>query len=181
MSTRMTVTFSSRTAAAEAAAILAAYDFANARSLADLGGGEGALIAALLRARPQLRVLVFDLDSAIADQPGLTGASLGAAGAFFAGIPAGHDIYLLKDVIRRWNDRDAIHILRNCRAAMGDASRLLVIEEVAVSAAPAPPDAPPQARSASDHRRLLEASGLALTGIVPTSCRLSVVEALPHR
>lgn len=180
MSTRIPAGLSSRIAAAEAAAILAAYDFSAAASLADIGGGEGALIASLLRRRPQLRALVFDLDSAIADQADGSGAALSAAGAFFAGIPANYDLYLLKDVIRRWNDRDAIHILRNCRAAMGDASRLLVIEELVPGDLATPSGPLPQARSAYDHRRLLEASGLALIAIVPTSCRLSLIEAVPH-
>jgi hypothetical protein len=170
MSTRIPLDPSSRAAASEAAAILAVYDFAAVRSVADIGGGEGALIASLLRVRPELRALVLDLDSAIADQ----------AGAFFAGIPANYDLYLLKDVIRRWDDRDAVHILRNCRAAMGDASRLLVIEELVPGGAATPACAPPRLRSAADHRRLLESAGLAFTSIVPTACRVSLIEAVLH-
>jgi hypothetical protein len=183
MSTRINATPPACAAAAQAASILAVYDFSAVESVADIGGGEGALVAALLQARPHLRALVFDLDSAIAADKrhaDESGAALSASGAFFAGIPAGYDLYLLKDVICRWDDRDAIHILRNCRAAMADQSRLLVIESLITADGPPRGNAMPNARSAPNFHRLFAASGLELTRIVPTADALSLIEAVPR-
>lgn len=183
MSTRITATSPSRAAAAEAASILTAYDFSAVDSVVDIGGGEGALVAALLHARPHLRALLFDLDSAIgADRwsSNVSGAALSASGAFFAGIPAGYDLYLLKGVICRWDDRDAVHILRNCRAAMDDTSRLLVIEGLVTADGAPQGNNMPHARSAPNLQRLFAASGLDLTRIVPAACGLSLIEAVPR-
>lgn len=183
MSTRIDATTPARAAAAQAASILAAYDFSAVDSIADLGGGEGALIAALLQARPHLRALVFDLDSAIAAEKrhaDESGAALSASGAFFAGIPAGYDLYLLKEILCRWNDRDAIHILRNCRAAMDGTSRLLVIEGLVTAHGTPQGNDTPHTRSAPNLQRLFAPSGLDLTRIVPAACGLSLIEAVPR-
>jgi hypothetical protein len=182
MSTRINAAPLARAAAAEAASLLAAYDFSAIESVADIGG-DGALVAALLQARPHLRALVFDLDSVIDAEKrhaAESGVALSALGAFFAGIPAGYDLYLLKDVICRWDDRDAVHILRNCRAAMGDKSRLLVIECLFPTDHALPDSNTPNSRSAADYRRLFAASGLDLARIVPTVEGSNLIEAVPR-
>jgi C-methyltransferase len=170
--------FATSTPATEAEAIRAAYDFSAIRSLADIGG-EGTLVPVLRRAQPRLQALVFDLESALGgtsplcdDKPGS-----GRPDAFFAGIPADHDLYLLEGIISQWHDRAAVCILRNCRAAMGAQSRLLVIERIA---------AWPRAthsgedRRVPEYRALLQAAGLDMTRFVPTASRLSVIEAVPR-
>jgi orsellinic acid C2-O-methyltransferase len=109
-------------------------------------------------------------------------------------VPAGADAYILKSVIHDWDDEQSLNIFGNCRAAMNDAARLLVIE----------PTVPERVGSSShdgvivgsdlnmlvmsggrerteaEFRALLEASGLRIARIVtapPTA--FSVIEALP--
>jgi hypothetical protein len=164
--------------ASEAEAILRAYDFSAVTSIADIGG-EGALVSTLLRAQPRLRALVFDLESALGGTTPLCddNKAIARPGDFFAGIPADYDLYVLERVVSQWHDRAAICILRNCRAAMGAHSRLLLIEDVA--AWPRAPQ-PGEDRRAPDYRTLLAAAGLEFTRIVPTAGFSSVIEAKPR-
>lgn len=171
--------FAGASPAAEAQAVLDAYDFSAVTSLADIGG-EGALVPALLRAQALLRALVFDLESALGGAAPLCEDDKGDAkpGDFFAGIPADYDVYLLERVVSQWNDRAAICILRNCRAAMGQRSRLLLIERVAAPFDAARGDE--TIRTARVYRAILQAAGLELTRIVPTAAGISVIEAVPR-
>ena len=120
----------------EAAAILEAYDFAGAESVVDIGGGHGALLAALLRAHPHLTGTLFDLPSVVAaardhlGEPDIAARVEYLAGDFFDEAPAGADLYVMKSVLHNWEDGDAGRILATCRAAMKPHARLLVIERV---------------------------------------------------
>jgi hypothetical protein len=119
-----------------APAVVAAGQFERYGTLADLGGGRGTLLAAILAAHPGLRGILVDLPRA------LEGAAdvLRAAGAddrcevvpgdFFAAVPGGADAYLLKSVIHDWDDERAAKILANVRAAMSPAAALLLVEPV---------------------------------------------------
>jgi hypothetical protein len=121
----------------ENAAVTAAYDWP-AGMIVDVGGGQGALLAAILARTPGARGVLFDLPHVVAaageliEGAGLTARCELVAGDFFERVPAGGDLYLLKRVIHDWDDGRAAAILRCCRAAMGErgSSRLLVIEHV---------------------------------------------------
>ncbi len=119
-----------------AAALIEAYDFSGVRSLVDIGGGYGALLAAILAAYPDMRGKVFDLphcqDGAtrLLEESGVGGRAEFVAGDFFESTPAGADVYILKSVIHDWDDDRGLKIFRNCRAAMNNGSRLLVIEPI---------------------------------------------------
>ena len=108
----------------ETAAILEAYDFSDVRSVVDIGGGHGALLAALLRAHPRMTGTLFDLPSVLAGAASVLG-EMGiaervrtVAGDFFDEAPAGADLYVMKSVLHNWDDADAQRILTTCRAAM---------------------------------------------------------------
>ena len=181
--------------AAADAAIFAAYDFAAARSVIDVGGGQGAFLSALLQAHLHIAGVLLDLSPAIAGATALLAAAgLGeraacVAGDFFTAVPRGGDLYLLKSVLHNWDDSDVVCILRNCRQAMGDGARLLVIERV-IPEGNGSSEAKlfdinmlvtvgGQERTEGEYRRLLDRAGLALARVIPTTSPLSLLEAVP--
>jgi hypothetical protein len=113
---------------------VATYDFNGARTVVDVGGGNGALLAAVLRAHPAMKGILFDLAA------GLDGAreSMGAAdlrdrvtvveGSFFESVPVGGDVYLLKSIVHDWEKSKATQILSACRTAMKATSKVVLIE-----------------------------------------------------
>ncbi|MFJ8957594.1 methyltransferase [Streptomyces sp. NPDC102381] len=119
-----------------AQAVIEAYDFGRFATLVDVGGGEGALLAAVLRATPELRGVLYDLPVvAEAGERTLADAGLAAraevvSGDFFTSVPAGHDAYLLKNVVHDWDDERSLTLLRNIRDAMKPDSRVLLVETV---------------------------------------------------
>jgi SAM-dependent methyltransferase len=115
--------------------IARAYDFAGQRVM-DVGGGYGELLAQILTAYPSARGVLFDMPHAIAKarehlaDRGLDGRCEFVAGDFFASVPPGADVYLMKTVIHDWPDDKARAILHTCRRAMAPGARLLVIERL---------------------------------------------------
>ncbi len=115
-------------------AIIDAYDFSGIERLVDVGGGHGLLLATVLQAHPTMRGVLFDRPQVIAGaQATLEAAGVSdrcelVGGDFFAEVPSGGDAYLLRQIIHDWDDARAVAILRNCRRAMGEAGRLLVVE-----------------------------------------------------
>ncbi|WP_028604222.1 methyltransferase [Ottowia thiooxydans] len=103
----------------------------------DIGGGRGMLLRALLAALPaDIRGLCFDRSDVCArarvalaaEQPGLVGRLDFEAGDFFASVPKGGDLYLLKNVLHNWNDANCHQLLTVLRGAMKSSARLWVVE-----------------------------------------------------
>lgn len=175
-----------------ASSILPAYDFAAAETIVDVGGGEGALLAAILRANPGPRGVLFDLDHVVAEaRPALAAAGLAercvtVAGDFFTTPPPAGDLYLLKNIIHDWDDARSLAILRNCAVAMPPGARIVLIELLIE-----PGNAPSLAKSLDlqmlvmnggrqrteeEYRQLYAAAGLRLTRVIPTASEFSLVE-----
>ena len=114
--------------------LAAAYDFSQFRTIVDVGGGGGALIAAILSRHPGVRAVLFDLHHIVVDarrfigQAGLAARCELVGGSFFDCVPSGSDAYLLKSVLHDWYDADVKRILDVCHAAMRPDAVLLVIE-----------------------------------------------------
>ena len=112
------------------------YDFSGARRLIDIGGGYGELLNVILAAYPKLYGILFELPHAIGGareliaQSGLESRCEVVAGNFFDSVPKGGDLYLLKSVLHNWDDDQCRIILQNCRRAMPNAGRLLLVERV---------------------------------------------------
>ena len=117
-----------------AQALIAAYDFSQFGKIIDVGGGNGALLGAIIAANPGVRGAVFDLPRGNADAlRKLTDAGVIArcdvvAGDFFRSVPEGADAYILKFIIYDWDDEKSIAILRNCHKAMHHGSKILLLE-----------------------------------------------------
>ncbi len=181
------------------AAIAAGYDFGQFGVLADVGGGNGALMIGILRANPKLRGMVFDQPHVI-ERARAHVASAGFAdrcelvgGSFFEKLPSGADAYLLKHVIHDWNDEKARAILRGVRAVVPPHGKLLIVEGVypakiertlegrgaAANDVNMLVSTGGRQRSEAEFRELYAASGFRLTAIVPTPARVSVIEGAP--
>jgi hypothetical protein len=122
--------------AAEAPDIVAACDWGSLGHVVDVGGGNGTLLIALLRAYPALRGTVVDLPGAAAAarkalaEADLAGRADAVAGSFFDPLPPGAGGYLLSAVLHNWDDPPAGAILRRCAQAAGAVGRVFVIERI---------------------------------------------------
>ncbi|MEN9520472.1 MAG: hypothetical protein RLZZ381_3060 [Cyanobacteriota bacterium] len=176
-------------------AIVNGYDFSGISQLVDIGGGNGSLIASILKANPHLQGILFDQAAAIANaqtvlqSQGVSDRCELIAGDFFNSVPQGADAYFLKYVLHNWDDESAIAILRNCRHAMNQDSKLLVVEQII------PPGNEPffgklidlhmlvnfsggRERTAAEYQSLFEAAGFMLNKIIPTRSNVSIIEAI---
>lgn len=178
-----------RVGAARDRAVAAAVDFSTAERVVDVGGGRGGLLRALLGDSPHLRGVVFDLPAVIEGareqlaEAGLAERCQTVAGDFRQAVPSGGDAYLLSWVLHDWDDATALRILGNCRAAMQQGARLLVVEMVVPE--PGEPNAAVferlvrqtdlemlavvggRERTAAEYEELLTESGFTLDRIVP--------------
>jgi O-methyltransferase domain len=121
--------------------------FEGARTMVDVGGGDGELLAETLGRHPELNGVLVELPEAATRARGRL-AEAGVldrveivAGSFFDDVPAGGDVYVLRRVLHNWNDDNAGRVLARVRAAMPAGARLVVLEELLAAA--------PEARSAS--------------------------------
>ena len=93
------------------------------RTVVDVGGGTGAMLASLLRRHPRVRGILVDLPGTVAragetiESFGVTGRMTAEAQSFFDPLPAGADLYLLKSVLNDWPDEPTVAILRRCAEA----------------------------------------------------------------
>ncbi len=178
-----------------ALSVVDAYDFADIGTLVDVGGGYGALLAAILAANPHLKGVLVDLPHVVAGaQPKLEDAGLAdrcetAAGDFFQSVPEGGDAYILKHVLHDWDDDRCVSILENCRRAISNEGRLLVVEILIV-----PGNewdygkyldlnmlvlAKGRERTEEQYRTLLEVAGFTLSRVVAARSELSIIEGRP--
>lgn len=94
-------------------AIAALETLRGPRRVVDVGGGNGAVLAKLLDARPDLEGVLFDRPEVIElARKTATRCEL-VAGSFFDSVPAG-DVHILSWILHDWSDEDALHILRAC-------------------------------------------------------------------
>ena len=114
---------------------LAASDvLRGARTLVDVGGGTGTLVAEVLRHHREIagvlleRPGMLELAEEYLAEQGVADRCEFVEGDFFSSVPAGGDVYVLKSVLHDWDDHRCVAILGNCRAAMDDAARLVIVE-----------------------------------------------------
>lgn len=177
----------------EPPAVAQAYDFTPFKTIVDVGGATGNLLAAVLESAPQSRGILFDLPHVVSEAPALL-ASRGlterveiAPGNFFERVPAGGDAYLLSHVVHDWSETQALQILGLVRGALSPTSRLLIIEMVLPEGNEPHPGKMldlmmlvgpgGRERTQKEYAELLAKAGLKLIRVVPTASPVSVVEA----
>ena len=179
----------------ETAAILAAYDFSAGGTVVDVGGGHGTFLAAILHANTGVHCVLVDLPATVTSAHGVLEAAGVAdrckviAGDFFDTVPEGGDLYVLKSVIHDWDDDRAAAILGNCRRAMGDSGKLLLIERV-IPAANQPSIAKwmdlnmlvatgGRERTEAEYHCLYTQAGFELSRVQATPASVSLIEGTP--
>jgi O-methyltransferase domain/Dimerisation domain len=110
------------------------YPFKEVKTLCDVGGGVGIVLASVLRKHPHLKAILHDsptmLNKATShlESWGVSDRVTLVPGSFFEEVPSGADAYIIKTVLHNWNDENVLLILRNCRKAMTKGNRLLVAD-----------------------------------------------------
>jgi O-methyltransferase len=118
-------------AQADIEAVLATYDFGPFRTIADIGGGRGHLIQAILDTTPAAHGVLFDLPEVIAALDVTTDRLDTHAGDFFVDDLPSADAYVLMEVIHDWTDKDATRILEAIRRSAAPGATVLIIEDIA--------------------------------------------------
>jgi hypothetical protein len=175
-------------------AILAAYDFSTFGTIADIGGGHGHLLGAILKEYPAANGVLFDmpvvLDGALPmlESCGVRDRVELVSGDFTEAVPVVADCYLLKHIIHDWLDDKNGSILGNIRASMPDSARVLIIDGII------PPAGEPsfakfldlemlmlpggKERTEDEFRTLLESAGFRMTRAIRTPSPSSIIEAV---
>jgi C-methyltransferase len=173
-------------AAADISAIHAAYDFSRFGMIADIGGGRGHLLRAVLDAVPAARGVLFDLPAVIDALDFEHERLTPQAGDFFVDPLPAADAYVLMEVIHDWADAECVAILSAIRRAASAGATVLVIEDVL-------PDeqADPRSqtldvimlsvtggreRTVGQLGKLFDDSGFRLAGVTETAGAMRIVE-----
>jgi hypothetical protein len=113
-------------------AVLVNDDWENVRHVIDVGGGTGAMLAAILRAHPGVHGTLVDLPRTVArsgevfESAGVADRVTVSAQSFFDPLPGGADVYLLARVLLDWPDEQATMLLSRCAEAAASNGRVVV-------------------------------------------------------
>jgi hypothetical protein len=176
-------------------AIVAAYDFGRFTRIADIGGGQGSFLAALLQTNESSRGVLFDRPHVVATAaPVLAAAGVAdrcetLGGDMLVSVPGGCDGYVMKYIIHDWDDAHCRRILRSCHAVMTRHTRLIVIDRLL-----GPPNEDPavkladlhmlvgpggQERTLEEFAALFQAEGLRIAEVRPTRSPVNLLIVEP--
>lgn len=177
--------------------IASSYDFSNFSNIVDIGCGQGSLIKTILDLNPHLKGIMFDLESTFDLHNNIIEAKYKnrlsmVKGDFFEDKIPITDLYILKNVIHNWNEKDALKLLKNIYSSMNSdksqisKKRLLIIENtikdnddynianwmdlnfmILVDGAE---------RSIEEYRSFVEKAGFIISEVIPTSVGRDIIE-----
>ena len=159
------------------------------RTVVDVGGGSGSLLAAILQAHPSITGTLVDLPSTVAraaatfEAAGVADRVTIAGQSFFDALPAGADLYTLKNVLADWPDREAIALLTRCGEAARPTGRVMIMGGV-TDAETADPEllmmvlVGGKSRTMAEFRELSAAAGLEVQWAGRNSAGRFMVECL---
>jgi SAM-dependent methyltransferase len=175
-------------------AVAEAYSFEGMKSIVDVGGGHGLLLATILQRHPHLTGTLYEMPSVIEGAkrgplvPVMDRCTL-VAGDMFASVPAGADAYIMKHVVHDWADEKSIGLLKNCRQAVNEGGKLLVVDAVVhpgngfnfakfldLEMLIFPGG---QERTEAQFRKIFAAAGWRLERVITTAASVSIVEGVP--
>jgi hypothetical protein len=176
------------------AALVSSYDFSPFSAVADIGGGTGSTLAAILISNPSLRGILLDLPQVVANPTPLADAEVAdrceiVGGDMIQGVPAGADAYIIKRVLMDWGDEQAVKILQNCAEAMPEHGKVLAVEMMLPPGNQASPGKPfdvlmllmhpgARIRTEAELGHLFQAAGLRLDRIIATPSPNSILEGV---
>jgi hypothetical protein len=174
--------------------VIEAYDFGESGTIADVGGGHGALISAILGKHRGLQGILFDLPPIaeggrkMLEARGVASRCQIIGGDFFKSVPPA-DQYVMKSVIHDWDDERSITILKNCASALKSPAGKICLLEMPIG----PLNEPGMAkwidmemlavaggreRTEAEYAELFSKAGLRLGRVVRTASPIAVIEAL---
>ncbi len=172
--------------------VLVSGGWESVRTVVDVGGGTGTQLAVILRARPAVRGTLVDFPGTVAraartfQEAGVAERVTTVGQSFFDPLPAGADLYLLKNVLGDWPDSEATAILRRCAEAARPAGRVVILGGVTPEEADGP--APEllmmvlvggKGRSLAEFRKLARGAGLEVQASGQTPSGRFVIECGP--
>ena len=175
--------------------LLNSYDFSGYKTIADIGGGEGLLLANILFKHKNTQGILIDLPAGlnnsqmIFEKYGVTDRVRIIPGNFFESVPEMADAYIVKNIIPNWSDEEGVMILTNIRQVLPDNGKILLIEMVLEE------DNRPsygkiidiqmmvcmqdgKERTRKEFRAIIEKAGLKIKRIVPTIAPFSIIELM---
>lgn len=175
-------------------AVASSYDFSAFKVIVDVGGGQGALLAAVLTQYKNTKGILFDLPHVVIKaQDVLSAANVTdrceiVGGDVFTAVPNGGDVYLIKSVLMDEDDDQAIAILMACRSAMRQSGKVVVIEHLLT-----PPNGPEinfsdmtmmimtggRERTREEFSKLFSAAGFHLEQVVVTKSPFTLMIGAP--
>ena len=168
------------------AGVLQAYDFSRHHRIADIAGGGGHLVSAVLAEYPDVSGVLFDLPH-VAEAAAPTPRLSVVAGDFFTDTLPTCDAYLLMNIVHDWDDKEAGAILRAVTDAAPSGATVLVIETI-LPEGPEPHWAKTldvvmlaltggRERTTDEYGSLLGSAGMDVVRVIPTVTAFSVIEA----
>jgi hypothetical protein len=177
------------------------YEFPEEGTVVDVAGGEGVLLAAILKPRPRLHGILLERKSVLEKArqtliaEGVLERCRLVAGDFRRAVPRGGDVYVLRNVLHDWDDSAAVRILEAIRRAMKPIARLLVIQRPMTDAIPINPSmrglvegdlmqlvySGGRERTEDEYQALLQAAGLELALVMQADGLTWLMEARPAK
>lgn len=174
----------------QVAGVVASYDFSKFGVIADIGGGRGHLLSAVLQKAPKARGVLFDLPNVVeAAKASVSERITLHPGSFFTDALPVADAYMIMQVIHDWSDADATKILSGIRRAAPAHAKLLLIELLI-------PETPERdwakevdlfmlvflhsrERTRSEYQQLLAGAGFRLDRVIDIGQSTAILEATP--
>ena len=174
-------------------AILSEYNFSKSKTIIDIGGGQGILLAMILHKYKSVKGKVFDLPHVvegakkIGEQYKVTGRLETISGNFFESIPKGGEMYFLKSIIHNLSDNQCIDILKKIKTVLPSTGKILIFEPIIennnrysfaklydIQMLVGRNEG--KERTREEFEVLIEKSGLKLNRIVQTAAPFSIIE-----
>jgi hypothetical protein len=178
----------------DAPAVAGAYAFDGIRSIVDVGGGHGLLLATILARNPEMRGTLYDAPHVVEGARNgplkpLAGRCTFASGDMFSSMPADADAYIMKHIIHDWPDDLCVKILKACRKNVNAGGKLLVVDNVIQPGNDFFPGKfldlqmlifpGGRERTETEFLKLFAASGWQLSRVIRTAVPESIVEGIP--